>query len=307
MSGDLRSYIKAVNKIAGKYDLLVIKKLEREYVKTIRVAHIDPDGKVHSVQLDSHIAGQNWWGFFYLTEDEILINKSLYKSYFVVSEFHQHLFNWLDKLFFGNYVKQKYKINILRVLVEKNKDLSYFLSKVFGRELSDQLNIKIKSGDLEGTLAYRNKMIKKLRKYSFMNFPFLTIISNIKFYYFEVLLYIFPPGICCVMDESNDLLIDRCYRECMKAILGDQIILTYEGTSKIKWLQFYLNQVFPIVRKGGLVFIRSSSKAQYITKKCISFDGSYNNIIEKILASNKTQSFMGAANIYIGKNLVEKM
>jgi hypothetical protein len=304
-SKDLSDYIKIVEKIGATHDLLVVKKIDREYVKTIRLAYIGSNEEVYAIQLDSHVSGQNWWGFFYLCENEILKNRSLYKTFFVVSEFHQHLFNWLDKLFWGSYVKEKYKHNILKVLSEKNEKLIFFLDRVFGKELSFQLNGRIKSGDLESTLELRSGMIKRLCRYSIFNFPLLTLISNIKFYYFELSLHIFPPGLCCVINESRRSQVDRYYKACRKVILGDQIILDYDGESVFNWLRFYFCKVFPVVRKGGLVFILSSNKARFISNVSILSDTPTTGVLKRILEANQKIGLMGAANIYLGKDLVK--
>ena len=215
-SHDLQRYIEIVYDTAKRNNLKVIKKIDREYCKTIRVVSIDKNGTVDSVQLDSHVTGQNWWGFLYLSEEQILENRVLYKTFYVVSDFHRHLFNWLDKLLFGNYIKQKYKSDILRIFKERNQEFLSFLNKVFGPELTYKLETRFRSDDLEGTLVYRRKMINKLRKYSLINFPFLTLFSVIKFFYFEIRLYLFPPGVCCLFDESQSSLIKNSFKECKK-------------------------------------------------------------------------------------------
>lgn len=298
-SKELTFYISLVYKLVEKHNLTVIKKIDREYCKTIRVAYISESGQVTSVQLDSHLAGQNWWGFFYLTEAQILIDRSLYKSFFVVSDFHRHLFNWLDKLLFGNYVKAKYKTDILRVFDERNQEFLSFLTKVFGIVLSRKLQARFESGDLEGTLFYRGEMIKKLCKYSLLNFPLLTGISILKFYYFELRLYLFPPGICCLFDESSSHLIETSFGECKKVLLGDQVILTYEGVSRFTWLKFYFSQVFPLVRKGGLVFLKVAKRSQFISNQKLKNKCTGEDLVAEILASNNSNVLAGSANLYI--------
>jgi len=304
-SKDFKKYLKIIESLSSQLELQIIKKIHREYVKTIRIAHIDTNGKIDSVQLDSHISGQNWWGFFYLNEEDILNDRFIYESFYVVSEFHQHLFNWLDKLLWGNYVKEKYKDRILEVFSEKNEDLLMFLDKVFGRAISHQLHNKIKSGDLEGTLLFREKMISKIRVYSLLNVPLLTFISNIKFYYYEFLLYVFPPGLCCIINESEGPRVDVYFCELKKAVLGDQKILTYQGDSKIDWLLFYFREVFTIVRKGGLVLVLSSAEEKSISRIKMHSSSSQEEIFAKFLESNNKRNIMGMANIYLGNTLVK--
>ena len=298
-SEELTFYVELVNKLVKKHSLTLIKKIDREYCKTIRVVHINETGYVTSVQLDSHLAGQNWWGFFYLTEAQILIDRSVYKSFFVVSDFHRHLFNWLDKLLFGNYVKPKYKFDILRVFAEQNQEFLSFLVKVFGQGLSKKLMARFEAGDLEGTLFHRGEMINKLRKYSLLNFPLLTVFSMIKFYYFEIRLYLLPPGMCCFFDVSSSHLIKESFGECKKVFLGEQVILNYGGTSRYSWLKFYFADVFPIVRKGGLVFIKTTERSKFISKNNIKLGVSNIGLLREILHSNKTNVIAGSGNLYV--------
>tara|TARA_B100000989_G_C19528378_1_gene468195 strand:- start:518 stop:1585 length:1068 start_codon:yes stop_codon:yes gene_type:complete len=302
-SHDLKRYIKIVYDMAKRNKLAVIKKIDREYCKTIRVVFIDKNGNVGSVQLDSHVTGQNWWGFLYLSEEQILDDRILYKSFYVVSDFHRHLFNWLDKLLFGNYIKQKYKSDILRTFKERNQEFSSFLNKVFGLELTNRLKTRFKSGDLEGTLVYRRKMINKLLKYSLINFPFLTIFSVIKFFYFEIRLYLFPPGVSCLFDESHSSLIKNNFKESKKIFLGDQIILNYKDNSLYSWLKFYFEEVFPIVRKGGLVFITINKNSNFIFKKKLQSSISNLDLLYELIESNKTNVIAGSVNLYVPKIL----
>ena len=56
------------------------------------------DGEFEAVQIDVHVKGQGWWGTYYLSEDEILNDKKeVDGGFFVVSDFHRHLFNWWIK------------------------------------------------------------------------------------------------------------------------------------------------------------------------------------------------------------------
>lgn len=294
---DLAKYLKLLIELAEEYKLFVVKKIDREYVKTIRIAHIDACGNVQSVQLDSHISGQNWWGFFYLTEDQIFKNKNKFKSYTVVSNFHQNLFNWLDKLFFGNYIKQKYKSDILKSFSIHKSELYLFLNSVFGKRLSMDLISIINTENLEETLKYRKSMIAKLRKYSIIQFPLLTLISNIKFYYFEILLYLFPPGLCCIFNKSDRPIIDSYFSQCKKVYLGDQLIIKFSSFSRISWLKFYLNQIFPIVRKGGMVFVEVSDNFLLFKNKKKPIHNSISNSMMEIIKAGQLRTIFGQVNI----------
>ncbi|MDC1359607.1 hypothetical protein N8292_03825 [Gammaproteobacteria bacterium] len=298
-SRDLNHYLKLVYKIAKKNKLFIVQKIDREYVKTLRVVHIDENGNVEAIQLDSHIAGQNWWGFFYLTEDEIFSQKKNYKSYYVVSNFHQNLFNWLDKLFFGNYVKQKYKIEILKSLNANQHELLTFLYSVFGKKTADDLASKITDGNLQATLKNRSQMIHKLKIYSIRRFPKLTFISNIKFYYFELMLYLYPPGLCCVFHPENRQIIDFCFNQCKTVYLGDQMIIKFDSASRLSWLRFYFRNVFPIVRKGGMVFVETSKNTSFFKTKEILITKSKKEIITEIFKSSQRGIFLGSTSISI--------
>ena len=114
---DFKKYEKLLKKTAKKWNWIIVKEINREYVRTRRVYSVDQSEGLSGIQIDTHVLGQNWWGFFYLDEKQILKERKLYGNIYVVSEFHQNLFNWLDKLLWGNYVKEKYYyFNIIKTL-----------------------------------------------------------------------------------------------------------------------------------------------------------------------------------------------
>ena len=175
---------------------------------------------------------------------------------------------------------------------------SSFLTRVFGAALTRKLRARLECGDLEGTLSYRAEMSQgELCKYSLLNFPMLTGISILKFY-FELRLYFLPPGICCIFDESSSDLAETTFHECKKVILGDQVILGYKGGSRFSWLKFYFSSVFPVVRKGGLVFIKVASGSRFMSQQILVTTGSSRGIVDKILASNESNIFAGSESLY---------
>ena len=62
---------------------------------------------------------------------------------------------------------------------------------------------------------------------------------------------------------------------------------------------FYFSEVFPIVRKGGLVFIKTTKMAKFISKNNLRLSVSNIDLLHAILKSNKTSVIAGAGNLYV--------
>ena len=107
-----------------------LKYLKEVIATTIPNSQVSYHKKFTNVQIDVHTKGQGFWGFFYLLEDEILDHKRRYKEFFVVSDFHRHLFNWLDKLLWGE-LKPKYSNPIKKSMIKETTQLDSFLKKIF--------------------------------------------------------------------------------------------------------------------------------------------------------------------------------
>ncbi len=235
-SNDLKRYFTLLDKLVKKNKtIVVVKRFNRQYVKHIRIVNLQNQS---SVQLDGHHTSQDWHGYIYLHENEIFNHKKIYNNFFVISDFHLAIINWLDKLLWGNYVKEKYRFNIIKTLKLNQCFLEKFLSDRFGINLTNKLLIYINNSDLEGTLSLKNEMILHLRKYSLANFKCLTFSNITKFYYYELILRLCPPGLFVLIDKTID-------ENLQFEILDSVNILTLESdfniNNKLDYYQAYLN------------------------------------------------------------------
>ena len=298
-SRDYKRFYDLLINISSKHHLNIAKKINREYVKTTQIYKIENDGFINAIQIDVHIKGQNWHGYYYMQEKEILKDRFLYKNFYVVSKFHQNLFNWLDKLLWGNYVKKKYKDDILNVLNQDISKLEIFLSNILGKELTKIITKIIKEKNLEKSLYIRKNIIKKLRKYSLLKFPFLSIKSIFLFFYFELLLRISPPGLCVVFPKSKEVLSKELFNKFKILLVNSQNIIPYNGTNKFQWLIFYLIKVFPTVRKSGLVFVITENKKAILKDKILFADNVNNELLNELIKSYKKAHIPFLANVLI--------
>jgi len=299
LSRDYKKFFEYLVSLSFKHKLKIAKKFQREYHKTIQIYRIENQVFINAIQIDVHTLGQNWWGNYYLLEEEILSERFKYKQFFVVSKFHENLFNWLDKLFWGNYVKKKYSNQILTTLIENKGKLMIFLKKIFGKELAIQLLAKIQNKDLYGTLIFRDRMINKLRFYSFSTSPFFTFSRTLLFFYYEIRLRILPLGLCLVFTEENKKLCNDVYDRFKLLLLFNQKILIYKGNTKIDWLIFYIIHIYPIVRKSGLVCVISKNGKNIFYSKKYSCSILNNSLIKEILLTYKKNHIPLQSNLLI--------
>ena len=191
-----------------------IKKIVKEYVITYRIIAVDTklENYLDSVQIDFHVKGQGWWGFYYLNEDEILSKKQRNKDgFFIVSNFHCQLFNWLDKGLWGNYVKEKYSENIL-LSYKTEKDLwDTFFNKWFNCQHCKYLHSNFSNNDLTSTLSMMPILRRNLIKRSVLNSTFQSLISFSVFLLHEIKQFFLTPGMHLIVsgfgaDEVNSFL-----------------------------------------------------------------------------------------------------
>ena len=74
-------------------------------------------------------------------------------------------------------------------------------------------------------------------------------------------------------------------------------------SSLYSWLKFYFEEVFQIVRKGGLVFITINKNSKFIFKKKLQSSISNLDLLYELIESNKTNMIAGSANLYVPKIL----
>ena len=97
LNKDLKKFNKILNQSIKLEKALLFKTFKRSYCHHYRIVRFKKT-KISNIQIDVHTKGQGWLGFFYILENEILESRRKFKDFYVVSDFHRNLFNWLDKL-----------------------------------------------------------------------------------------------------------------------------------------------------------------------------------------------------------------
>ena len=181
----------------------MIKSFKRSYVHHYRIAKINGN-KFDSIQIDVHVKGQGFWGFYYLFEDEILNNRRYFKNFYVVSDFHKNLFNWLDKLLWGE-LKREYSNPIKKSMSRNISKLKNFLIKI-NMQKNDIKKLahifSTKKFKTEDTIYFRSKILFKIIKWSSLKHPIKTLKWTVEFFYRELNLRLFPPGLFIICNKS---------------------------------------------------------------------------------------------------------
>jgi hypothetical protein len=254
-SKDLNKFNRILKKVVLAKRTVLFKVFKRSYCHHYRIIK-SYHKKFTNVQIDVHTKGQGFWGFFYLLEDEILDHKRRYKEFFVVSNFHHHLFNWLDKLLWGE-LKPKYSKPIKKSMIKEITQLDSFLKKI---NLNKKIIIAIKSLFLnkkkktEDTKKYKYTILRSIILWSIFKHPIKTINWMIEFFLRELKLRIFPPGLFVIVKKENKLSKNLYVNLCSTAIMGQQaIFINFNQLNVCKFFYKYLTILWPILRKQGLV------------------------------------------------------
>jgi|TARA_B100001093_G_scaffold160909_1_gene153329 hypothetical protein len=299
-SKDIKKFNKILNQtiIATKTNLIKI--FKRSYCHHYRIVKYH-NKKFTSVQIDVHTKGQGFWGFYYLLEDEILNYKKKYKEFFVVSDFHQHLFNWLDKLLWGE-LKLKYSKPIKRTMKKEMIKLLKFLKKINLNEkkITDIKNIFLsKNNSTEDTKKYKRSILSSVIFWSIFKHPIKTINWTIEFFLKELKLRIFPPGLFVVVKKQNKQAKNIYSILCTTAIMGQKsLFVNFNQLSRYKYFYHYITTVWPIVRKHGLVVcvydkINFGNNLEYKKNDMSS------KLIKDILSQYKIKNIIFSPNIFI--------
>ncbi len=293
-------YISIVKQLASEFGCSIVKKFDRSYVRHLRIIRINKN-IVNSVQLDSHIDGQGWFGFYYLTESQILEQRKLYNGFYVVCDFHKALINWLDKLLWGSYVKEKYKKEIIHIFASEKRQLDIFLSGIFPEDITEELTNIIDSGDLEKTIDYRKIFLKYIIRNSMQHYSFETLLWNIRFFYYEAKLRIFPPGLLLLVNRDTEFT-RKIFSAMQLIVLGGSVYTAYPNMSKLKWWFTYARDIYPIVRRQGLVFVICSNPEISNVNYKIDLAATNKNeveVIQLIAQKYAKDTIIGKANILI--------
>ena len=192
---DWSSYSLALERTCAAHGAVMVRKFRRQYVRHARVA-FEAAGRVVGIQIDAHVGAQDWHGFAYMREDEILAEKTLHPGGFnTVCELHQALFNWLDKLLWGGHVKKKYVPGMTGAFASHPRRLHRFLDRTFGPDLCRKLHRDLVDGRIADTLAHRRAMIRALRRSAILLSPYRTLHQHCSWLVHEISLLFRPPGV----------------------------------------------------------------------------------------------------------------
>lgn len=297
-SKDYENYLCTVKRVVSNHNACIVKKFDRSYVRHLRVVKLVND-QYMSVQLDAHIKGQGWHGYYYLHEDEILKERKKHNNIYVVSDFHKALINWLDKLLWGAYVKDKYKDDI-QLIMQKHKNLleSFLKNILADHDVNDLIRI-FTAGDLNDSIVYRDKLITGIRRWSCTKHSIKTLLWMADFYYKEFVLRINPPGLKVVFKNDSPLSYE-IFNDLKKIVLGDSLYL--DMNNKINSNDNGSRRMYTVLRKQGLVVIISKHLVDINVNKALKLTQDFtgkNKIIKYILSKYKMDVLFGIRSIYI--------
>ena len=302
-SKDLKEFNRILNKTIENEKAILIKSFKRSYCHHFRVTKFE-DNKFESVQIDVHTKGQGWWGFFYLMENEIINNRIKYKEFYVVSDFHYNLFNWLDKLLWGE-LQINYSEQIKLSMIKNIDHLDLFLQKIF---LSKEKILAIKEIFLNRhkttmeTRVYKKIIKRKLINWSVLKHPIKTISWNIEFFMRELILRIFPPGLFIII-RNEDIFSKDLYMALQNtATIGStSLFVNLNKKNKLQFFYEYFRTIFPIVRKHGMV-ICIHDKINFKKSLTLKSKTLNSHLIKEILIQYKKLNFVCFPNIIINNS-----
>lgn len=283
-----------------------IKKIFKEYVCTYRIIIVDSklNNCFDAIQIDIHINGQGWWGFYYLNEKDILSEKKQNDDgFFVLSNFYSHLFNWLDKGLWGNYVKEKYTVGILDSYNQETKKWHEFFERWFDVKHRETLQECFINGDLEKSLPLMPTLRKKLINNSLKHGVIQTSINFVSFIIHELKQFIVTPGMHLVLNGFSHEEIELFQKNLQRAVIGDlsKVVIVQTERKKIS----ILREVIPVVRRNSFFLVCHQNKStnfQLKNKKHFETTTllSQSTLIQLFKAYSKTRYF-GSAVLYINK------
>ena len=254
---DLSRFDNLIKKAVSQKKSFISKSYKRSYANHYRIVYFSKF-KFDVIQIDVHHKGQGFWGFYYIVDEFILKNKKKFKNFFVVSTFHENLFNWLDKLLWGNYVKNKYKKKIANAMKLNSGELIKFLKNL---KISLKKKFFICSNlshhqKIEKTLYYRKYLIFKIIIWSLINYPIRTINWTIDFFYKEINLRIFPYGFFVISNKKNKEYFNKIHELIFKGAELKIFNKKYNNNFFL-YIYDYFKHYWPVLRKGGIVFLIS--------------------------------------------------
>jgi hypothetical protein len=130
-------------------------------------------------------------------------------------------------------------------------------------------------------------------------YPLKTLLWSIRFFYYEAKLRLLPPGMLLFGYKDTEVA-KNIFNSLRLIVLGDALYKKCSCDSRIKWWIFYMRNVYPIVRKQGLVFLvldEDHVKLNYCRK--IDVVGSMIDLMGNIVLAYKNNTVIGRANLFI--------
>jgi len=176
------------------------KKITKEYVVTYRLYSLENIEKFEALQLDVHVRGQSFWGFYYRTEDEILSKRKKIGTIYVADPDDQALFNLLDKFLWGKYFKEKYMPEIHARFGNFESELK----QIFGPLLTNSFKASVLTTDIEAARKLHKQMWTRLVLFSLRKNFGQTLKFFTQFVFFEIKKYLVLPGFEIRLQKSDD-------------------------------------------------------------------------------------------------------
>ena len=303
---DLKKFNEIINQVIKNEEASLIKTFERSYVHTFRI--VKSNNKIfENVQIDVHTKGQGWWGFYYLLENEILKDRTKYKEFYVVSDFHCHLFSWLDKLLWGKTVKPKYSKPIKQSMQINIDKLDHFLNKIIysKKVIFNIKNIFLNQDEnTEATIAYRKIILRNIIFWSILNHPFKTCYWTIEFFVRELMLRLFPSGLFVIIKHENPFCKNFYLTLKNTAIMGQiSLFVNLNQKNKLQFFYEYFKTIWPIVRIQGLA-VCIFDKNYFVNKlipnsKILEDEEANHSLVAQILSEYKKGNMIGFPNVTI--------
>lgn len=237
--------------------------------------------KIYSVKIDI-FHGLKWRGVNYINNSIVFNRKKEYNNLYIPNKSHESFIMILYYILYAQHIKSKYFKNILLYKndIESFNDISI---KTFDSPLTKDIMQSLSDENILNILTYRTKMIRKIIKNNFNNFP--SLIKNIL------------NHIYCELFKRNSfgviILFDKNFHE--KEFLDSMFLDLGIGYELIDGKSFNLYSIFKILRKNPLItltnhklsfFQKQVFKKRIININSMNLDTIFLKIQEHILKGN---------------------
>ena len=147
----------------------------------------ESDNKIYSFTLDL-MDGFMWKGALIQGIDQLYPKSIKYKNFRVPNKIQDSLSLYLKPLISGNFIKEKYKEEILSTVKSKSNEFRDALNEIIkDKELCINLCNLIKENKFEETLKFRKKIVFLAWLYSFKKNPIKTLRNNVMHNFIELI------------------------------------------------------------------------------------------------------------------------